>query len=177
MQTAPRIETPRLLLRAPIIEDTDAIFEEYVADPTVTHYLTWLPHESREMTASFLRAKIHGSQTGKELSWAITKKDNDRVMGMIDARFQGHRVEIGFVLGQKYWRQGYMTEAATALAKWSLGQHGIFRVWAVCDTENTGSSRVLEKSHFQREGLLRCWAMHPNKSPLPQDVYVYGRVK
>ncbi len=70
-----------------------------------------------------------------------------------------------------------MTEAATALAEWCLGQHEIFRVWAVCDTENTGSARVLEKSHFQREGLLRRWAVHPNKSPQPQDVYVYGRVQ
>ncbi len=99
MQTAPAIKTTRLLLRAPIIEDADAIFEEYAVDPAVTHYLTWLAHESRETTASFLHAKIHGSQTGKALFWAITKKDNDRVMGMIDARFQGHRVEIGFVLG------------------------------------------------------------------------------
>ncbi|WP_053070661.1 GNAT family N-acetyltransferase [Halomonas sp. PR-M31] len=137
MQTAPRIETPRLLLRAPVIEDADAIFEEYAADPTVTHYLTWLAHESKETTAGFLRARINVSKTGKEFSWAITLQGNDRVIGMIDARFQGHRVEIGFVLGQKHWGQGYMTEATTALAKWSLGQHGIFRVWAVCGEERS----------------------------------------
>lgn len=58
-----------------------------------------------------------------------------------------------------------------------LAQPEIFGVWAVCDIENRGSARVLEKSGFQREGILRRWIMHPNVSSKPRDCYMYARVR
>jgi RimJ/RimL family protein N-acetyltransferase len=37
--------------------------------------------------------------------------------------------------------------------------------------DNVGSARVLEKSGFAREGLLRRWLVHPNISDEPRDCY------
>ena len=42
-----RIETPRLILRKPMLEDAEEVFEAYASDPEVTRYLTWLTHTSR----------------------------------------------------------------------------------------------------------------------------------
>src|SRR5439155_20109245 len=39
-----------------------------------------------------------------------------------------------------------------------------FRVWAVCETANLASARVLEKAGLEREGILRRWLVHPNVS-------------
>lgn len=66
-------------------------------------------------------------------------------MGMIEARMDGHRVELGYVLARAFWGNGYMPEAAEAIVTWALNQPEIYRVWAVCNTENTASARVLEK--------------------------------
>ena len=66
-----------------------------------------------------------------------------------------------------------MTEALTAVTVWALSQPSVFRIGAVCDVDNIGSARVLEKSGFVREGLLRRWLVHPNISDEPRDCYSY----
>jgi ribosomal-protein-alanine N-acetyltransferase len=42
---------------------------------------------------------------------------------------------------------------------------------------DVGSARVLEKSGFIREGLLRRWLLHPSISDEPRDCYSYARVR
>ena len=64
------IETARLQLTPPVLEDAEEIFASYARDPEVTRYLVWQPHESIEPTRDFVlrcmavRALVH--------SWAIT---------------------------------------------------------------------------------------------------------
>ena len=70
-----------------------------------------------------------------------------------------------------------MTEFLTEVAVWALSQPSVFRISAVCDVENIGSARVLEKSGFVREGLLRRWLLHPNINDEPRDCYSYARVR
>ena len=47
-----RIETERLVLRVPRVEDAQAIFE-YASDPVVTRYLSWRTHTSVADTIAF----------------------------------------------------------------------------------------------------------------------------
>lgn len=175
---APReARTERLVLRWPVIEDTQAIFEEYATDPEVTRYLTWVPHKEPATVMEFLAGVIKQNESGGWYSWALCKPEDDRVIGMVAGRVCGHMVDIGYVLGRKHWGNGYMTESASWLAEWALQLPGVFRVWAVCDIENMASARVLEKSQFQREGILRRWINHPNRSDEPRDCYVYARAR
>jgi RimJ/RimL family protein N-acetyltransferase len=96
---------------------------------------------------------------------------------MLDVRPGPHGVELGYVLGRANWNHGYMTEAVQTVTAWLPGQPEIYRVWAVCDVDNSGSARVLEKAGFQREGILRRWTMHPNAGAQPRDCLCYARVK
>jgi RimJ/RimL family protein N-acetyltransferase len=107
----------------------------------------------------------------------ILNKARNQLMGMIELRLEGHRASLGYVLAQPYWGQGYMPEAVQALTQWALDQPDIYRVWAVCDVENIGSARVLEKAGWTREGILRRWIIHPNISATPRDCYCFARVK
>jgi hypothetical protein len=50
-------------------------------------------------------------------------------------------------------------------------------VWAICDTANEASARMLEKVGMTRKGILRRWSLHPNVSAEPRDCYVYAKVK
>ena len=166
-----------MLLRWPVIEDAQAIFEEYAADPEVTRYLTWAPHKELATVIQYLAGAIERNESAASYCWALCTPKDDRVIGMVGARVRGHMVDIGYVLGRKHWGNGYMTESASWLAEWALQLPGVFRVWAVCDIANKASARVLEKSRFEREGLLRRWIIHPNCSDEPRDCYVYGRAR
>ena len=60
---------------------------------------------------------------------------------------------------------------------WAFKQPDIFRVQAICDVENIGSARVMEKAGMVREGLLRRYVVHPNISDEPRDAFLYAIVK
>ena len=70
-----------------------------------------------------------------------------------------------------------MTEILNEVTAWALRQRSVYRIGAVCDVDNVGSARVLEKAGFVREGLLRRWLVHPNISDEPRDCYSYARVR
>ena len=171
-----RIDTHRLVLRRPTVEDAEAIFTAYARDPDVSRYTTWAPHQRVEDTRAFLRACEDGWARGTVFSWAITCRDDGRLIGTTDIRIEGHRGEIGYVLARSAWRQGYATEAASAVVDWGLAQPGLHRVWAVCDVENAASARVMEKAGMTREACLRAWAVMP-AFPTPRDVWCYAAVK
>ncbi|MEL7184940.1 MAG: GNAT family N-acetyltransferase [Pseudomonadota bacterium] len=167
----------QIVLRVPTVDDAEAVFTEYAADPDVTRYMTWQSHDDVATVASFMSDVVARNDSGAEFNWAIAQNGNDRLIGMISARFRGHMADIGYVLGKKYWGRGYMTEAVTMLSSTILARSDIFRVWAVCDVDNIGSARVLEKSGFEREGVLRRYMLHPNISSEPRDCLAYARVK
>jgi ribosomal-protein-alanine N-acetyltransferase len=58
-----------------------------------------------------------------------------------------------------------------------LGQESVFRIGAVCDVENIGSARVMEKAGLVREGLMRRWLVHPNIADEPRDCFSYAMVR
>src|SRR5205807_9435171 len=57
-------------------------------------------------------------------------------------------IYCGYVLARPWWREGLMTEVLTEVTVWALRQPSVFRIGAVCDFENIGSARVLEKAGF-----------------------------
>ena len=68
-----------------------------------------------------------------------------------------------------------MTEVLSHATQWALGQSGIWRIGDVCDCENVGSARVMEKAGLVREGLLRRWIVHPNVNDEPRDCFAYAK--
>lgn len=177
MKPPTRIETKRLVLRRPAIKDARAIFEEYAHDAEVTRYLTWRPQPTVDGVRAFLRHASAMWQEKSEFNWAITRREADRPIGMVGIRLSLHGAELGYVLGRAYWGRGVMSEAAGAVAEWALGEPGIHRVWAVCDVDNPGSARVMEKIGMEREGRLRAWSLHVNVSDTPRDCWCYARIK
>ena len=171
------IATRHLILRRPRVSDADDIFDNYAADPEVTRYLTWPPYGDRNEVSQFLQSRLDRWDCGAEFSWAITRLEEDRVIGMIACRMREHAADIGYVLSRPFWNRGYTTEAAGAIVEWAISLASICRVWAVCDIENKASARVLEKLGMQREGILRRYIVHPNLSPEPRACFVYSKVR
>jgi RimJ/RimL family protein N-acetyltransferase len=171
------LETPRLRLRPPVLDDAAAIFTKYAHDREVTKYLMWRPHQNLEETKDFLRRCLAVWEHGPAFPWVITRKEDHQLLGMIEIRLEGFKAEVGYVLAKPYWNQGYITEAVQAMVDWALKQKEIYRVAAFCDVENLASARVMEKVGMQKEGVLGRWVMHPNRSNKPRDCYCYAICK
>ena len=87
----------------------------------------------------------------------MTLNGQNRTIGSIACRVRGHAVDIGYAVARAYWREGYTTEAGRPVMAWTAELPKVYRVWAVCDCDNTASARVLEKLGMSREGLPRRW--------------------
>jgi RimJ/RimL family protein N-acetyltransferase len=177
MKWPERIETERLVLRLPVTSDADAIFKGYAQDPEVVRYLTWRPHRTVADTLKFLTHLQSGWESGAELTWALTVRGDDRVIGMIGLRPRGFKADIGYVLARSSWGRGYMTGAGRAIVDLAFTDPAVYRVWAVCDADNAASSRVLEKIGMTYEGTLRRWIVHPHLGDTPRDSRCYARVR
>jgi ribosomal-protein-alanine N-acetyltransferase len=103
--------------------------------------------------------------------------DTNELVGSIAARQDKNGVNLGYLLARAYWGRGLMAEAVLAVTQWAFGDPAVFRVWAVCDVENRASARLLEKTGFMREGVLRKFSLHPNVSAIPRDCYCYAQTR
>jgi len=138
------IETERLILRKPRMDDAAAMFAGWTQDTEVTRYLTWRPHERLEQTQEFVRGCLSAWEGKTRFPYVITFKEIGEVIGMIDPRTESHKVGIGYGAARAHWGKGYMTEALHAIIHWAFQQPSIYRVYATTDVENLGSRRVME---------------------------------
>jgi RimJ/RimL family protein N-acetyltransferase len=176
MKPPETIRTSQLVLRRLVIEDAEAIYATYAQDPEVTRFLAWRPHQRIEETRAFVRKSDAAWRGGTEFTWAIRRNDGELVGG-IALRQHGFKVDFGYVIARIHWGNGFAAEALRPLIDWAMAQPDVFRAWAVCDTENPASARVLEKVGMTREGVLRRWMLHPQAGETPRDCLCYSMVK
>lgn len=177
MKPHEHIETNRLVLRIPSLEDAEAIFNSYAQDVEVLRYLTWKPHQNVHETELFLADCIAAWAGDFRFPYVITLADGGGVIGMVEIRVNDFKADVGYVLSRHHWGKGFATEALRSIVEWALRQRSIYRVWALCDVDNLASARVLEKVGMRREGVLRRQIVHPNLSDEPRDCYCYAVVK
>jgi RimJ/RimL family protein N-acetyltransferase len=171
------LKTKRLRLRKLKLADAEVIFSAYARDTEVAKYVSWRAHRNVDETREFVRACLAGWEVGRAFHWAIERTEDNQLVGMLTARVESHKWELGYVLARLYWGNGYMTETVKGIIDWALKQPEIYRVWSVCDVDNLASARVMEKAGMKREGLLRRWSVHPNISAEPRDSYCYAITK
>lgn len=83
-------------------------------------------------------------------------------------------VEMGYWLGEPFWGRGLTTRAVTASSDWAFENYKVVRIFATVFLENVASIRVLEKSGFTREGVLRRSAI---KNGVIRDQVMYAKVR
>jgi len=170
-------ETARLVARPATSADAEILFEHYASDPAVAKYMTWRPHRGLGETIEFLRRCEGVWADGSAFPWSLWLKGSGEFAGLLEIRVHGNKVDLGYALSRRWWRQGLMSEALKVVVQWALAQPEIYRVWATCDIENVASARVLERVGMEREGVLRQWLVHPNMSDVPRDCLCYAIVK
>ena len=155
------LETPRLLLRPPHLDDLDAMAVVF-ADPEVVRFIgNGEPRPRERVEQSLTIGRSLWEQRGYGPFTVITKCD-DAIIGdcilvpiarsgtdAIDYSTRGPEVEIGYRLSSASWGHGYATEAARAVLEWARAPEpdgaGLNEIIAVTYPENTASQNVLHK--------------------------------
>lgn len=169
------MEGSRLLLRPPVVDDADEIFESVSGDPEVTRFLLWTAHPDAVETRRVLIGQL--ISTKNDRNWVITLRRTGDIVGLISCRRPvSHSVEIGYCLGRQWWNNGYMTEALRLVLTELAADPTVFRVWATCHVDNSRSARLLQRAGFSLEGRLRRHAVYPTMGPEPHDSLIYAKI-
>jgi RimJ/RimL family protein N-acetyltransferase len=153
-----QIETERLLLRLPRLEDADALLDlvgdEAVMravgsepggiDVAIEHLERWLRRwEANGMGPFLVLAKGDALILGRvgPLVWNTRTWETAALADAGDDAV----VELGWAVGSAHWGHGYAPEAARAVRQWVYDARGVERLISLIDPANTKSARVAEK--------------------------------
>lgn len=172
-----RIVTPRLLVRAFRPEDAEDL-HEYLSSAETYRFEPGEPVDRRE--AQELAIEMSAAAD----LWAVELQTEHRAIGQIYFKQAGppHLMtwELGYIIGPRYQRRGYASEAIPALLRNGFVAAGIHRVVAHCNPENTASWKLLEGIGFRREGLLKKQVFFHKDldgDPLWTDTLVYAMLE
>lgn len=149
-----KLETKRLILRKITAEDADEAFCHWTNSKQATKYLTWAPHETVDITRGWF---LYQEQNQYE-EWGIVLKETNQLMGnisVVEEKPTTKTKTLGYVLGERFWNQGYMSEALTEVITHLFETTEVNRIEAAHDIANPGSGRVMEKAGMTFEGVLR----------------------
>jgi len=148
----PVLLTERLVLRAPHVEDTDAI-ACLANNARVATMVSRMPHPYTRMDAvEFIRRAKTGA-IGKCV-YAVTNGDDGRFLGCcgIEPQDNPGTLELGYWVGEPHWHKGIATEAAHAVIDMAFRTRDIECIDVRCRVTNAGSRRVIHKCGFQYQG-------------------------
>jgi RimJ/RimL family protein N-acetyltransferase len=157
MTAIPTLETERLILKGPTLDDYPDIAAMW-GDPEVVEYIGGVPFKPEDTWARLLRYAGHWALLGFG-SWVVRDKAGTYVgdVGLFDL----HRdlepkleiPELGWVLAKHAHGKGYATEAVQRILAWGEQHFGPRPFSCIIDTGNQASHRVAQKCGFQQRAV------------------------
>ncbi|WP_232630217.1 GNAT family N-acetyltransferase [Methylobacterium sp. Leaf118] len=160
-----RIETRRLWLRWPTARDAESV-ARLAGDPAVARMTARIPSPMPMHAAEdfVLRARA-GNASGDGLIMALCRRASPgQAIGIvgIEPRPEASTPHLGYWLGQPYWGEGLMSEAAGAMVEAFFAYAGGRELASSAMLDNPASRRVLEKSGLVPEGEERFFSLARN---------------
>jgi RimJ/RimL family protein N-acetyltransferase len=145
----PVLETERLVLRAPRLEDAKAV-AQLANDRRIAENTARIPHPYGLADAERFFACVN--QPDGEMAFLITREGV--VLGACGiAMPEREAPEIGYWLGVPFWGHGYAIEAVRAMIDHAFADLDFEALQAGARVTNPASRRVLEKCGFQWTGV------------------------
>jgi [ribosomal protein S5]-alanine N-acetyltransferase len=111
------------------------------------------------------RNRVFWSQTSVEKGTAmpvfLIRREDEVLLGAITLdnirRGPAQAGTIGYWIGERYARKGYMREGVQALVNYAFNTLDLSRIEAACLPENKPSRALLEKCGFKYEGVAQSY--------------------
>jgi ribosomal-protein-alanine N-acetyltransferase len=149
--------SPLVALRPAVPRDAE-LLRAWRGEPSVRRFqpLSDLPTSQLRADVANQRMSDLYRGRGDKFQWIV--EVDGRSGGWITlvvSNWEHGLAEVGYALSSAFQGQGVMSEALQRLLTDLFSHTLVERVEARCALENLASQRVLEKSGFEREGLLR----------------------
>ncbi|KAL9681894.1 hypothetical protein QQ045_013683 [Rhodiola kirilowii] len=148
-------------LRKMDLSDLDG-FMEWTKDEELVQFCFSDPKRTKESSTDFIKNIVEPHPWYRAI--CIGNKPIGSISVEPGTGVNGHRAELGYALGVKYWDRGIATLAVKMVVD------SIFKEWqklerldALVHIENLASQRVLEKADFCREAVFRKYLVFKGK--------------
>ncbi len=142
----------KVWLRPPKAEDFEEFTAMNLASRRFHKGLANPPLDRKAFDAFLLRNKFETNEC-----FLICRKDDNAIAGMINLSqiFRGNfqNAYLGYYLGEKFARQGFMTEAIGLILRFAFKRLKLHRIEANVQPHNLSSIAVLLKNGFMKEGF------------------------
>ena len=152
------LETNRLLLRRLTMDDAQEMFDNWASNPNVSKFMTWPAHSSIEISKMVINSWVKDYENFTYYQWGIVIKESNQLIGTISVvKFKEDigEVEVGYCIGEKWWHQGFTSEALKEVIRFMFIEVGANRICACHDVNNPNSGKVMLKCNMKYEGTLR----------------------
>ena len=167
----PRLETPRLLLRAWRPAEDVAAYKEMLDDPEVMRHIGVGWRYAVKRAAAALLGVVSDVEARRAIAhlirhwrtrgygeWAVVEKASGALIGQIglvhhaDWLADPTQIEVGWMLARRAWGKGLATEGARATLRYAFDALGIERVVSITRPENQRSLRVMQRLGLEPVG-------------------------
>jgi RimJ/RimL family protein N-acetyltransferase len=171
--TSPTLERKDIALRPISFSDIEPWYA-YLSIPGAVEHTSW-SIKSREDVRAIVE-RCHSSGARSLIRFAVVDVETARMIGSVGFHTisaENRTAEIAFDLHPEFWGQGIATHCCRAALTWGFAQRQYVRIQATALDTNYASMRVLEKSGFALEGLLRNFRLVRG---VPRDFRMYSSV-
>ncbi len=143
------LETPRLIVRETTVSDVDAFYEIY-KDKEMTRYMEDLfknPEDEKRYMQDYID-KVYGLM-GFGV-WTVIRKEDNAIIGRagFSVRNGFDEVELGFLIGVSYQRNGYAYEVCSSIIEYGRKMLGFDKIQCLVKKENKASISLCTKLGF-----------------------------
>ena len=179
----PVIRADRVMLRPPELDDFPAWSD--LRRESEAFLKPWEPAWARDhLTSRAFRERVYWAaraiSEGRAYPLLIFRESDGALMGAITLdnlrRGPAMAVTVGYWIGERHARRGYMREALEAVRDHVFRELDISRIEAACLPENVASRALLEKCGFKYEGVAQSylqiagrWRTHVLYAALRED--------
>lgn len=147
----PTLKTERLLLRAFSAEDASAV-QAHCGNWNIARMLARVPHPyGHDLASRWIASHAAEWRSGDEHTFCI-ELDGDAVGAVGLRRTAVATYELGYWLGEPWWGNGFVTEAARRAMRFAFEELGAEKLTSGHYLDNPASGRVLEKCGFRYTG-------------------------
>ena len=136
-------------------EDDAAVVFRWLSNPENVKYTRLDSSQRMEASQAFVAERIALAEADPclDFEFIVERKETGAVIGFNAIHCQSeYEASLGFLFLPEYWGKGFAAECIRALIDFGFDKLGLHRIYAVCDGENHGSYRAMQKAGMRIEG-------------------------
>jgi ribosomal-protein-alanine N-acetyltransferase len=159
-----KLETERLTLRPPV--HADYVPWTLLRREGAPFLTPWEPSWSEDhLTRKAFTNRVYWAARsiagGTAFPMFLIRREDQALLGAITLdnirRGPAQAGTLGYWIGERHARNGYMSEAIAAMVHHAFERMGLSRLEAACLPENVASRGLLERSGFKYEGVAQSY--------------------